>query len=206
MKKLKYEIETISGIHIGVAMDPYEKGGIDSYTIKDMEGFPYIPASSIKGKFRFFLDNIDKFCSDEFLNRIKEKLNINSNDIKVISKYLFKTKDANEKDENFNKMEKVIFQDATIVDKENNSKLFEIKAENSIEIKNGIPDSNPRIIERTNKKIKYEFEILIIGFEEEEVIHELINTVFKLISEYGYLGGNGTRGYGRVNIIEKANK
>ena len=42
-------IKTLSNLFIGGAPMPFEIGGIDQWTAVDEEGFPCIPASSLKG-------------------------------------------------------------------------------------------------------------------------------------------------------------
>jgi CRISPR-associated protein Csm3 len=51
---IKYEvtITLTSGLHIGAGDVGIEIGGTDSPVIKDQNGFPYIPGSSLKGKLR----------------------------------------------------------------------------------------------------------------------------------------------------------
>lgn len=208
MKKLKFEIESIEGIHIGVATDVYEKGAIDSTTIKDKDGKPYIPASSIKGKFRYFLDNITYFLTEEEIKDINNNFDVDLqkdiNSDKLSIKFFGSYEEDN--DFEFNTIKKILFKDAILTTNlETYEDLFEIKAENSIDIIGEEINSNPRIIERTIAGLKYEFEIIIIGMEKEDKIIELIKKVFDYISDYGYIGGNGTRGYGKVkiNLIEE---
>ena len=55
MKKYPVYVVVKTGLHIGGLKD-YEIGGIDNMVIKDPEGFPYIPGSSLKGKLRYLLE------------------------------------------------------------------------------------------------------------------------------------------------------
>ena len=54
MKNLKYNVKIITktGLHIGSWNAKVEIGWMDQPVIKDLEGFPYIPASSLKWKIR----------------------------------------------------------------------------------------------------------------------------------------------------------
>lgn len=206
MKKINYTLINHEGIHIGTAYNHYEKGKIDSYTIKDHNGYPYIPATSIKGKVRYFLDNLELFNpSQQLVNSINEDiLQSDKNNFKNISNVLFGSHETENNNFEFNSMKKIMFKDAKLTTyAEDASELYEIKAENSIEIDIDAVDqvvSNPRIIERTIPELEYKFEIIIIGFEAEETILQLFDFVFECISDYGYIGGNGTRGYGQVTI------
>ena len=49
---LKIHIKTLSNLFIGGAPKSFEIGGIDQWTAADEDGFPYIPASSLKGALR----------------------------------------------------------------------------------------------------------------------------------------------------------
>ena len=53
--ELKGIIELKTGLHIGAGNDEIHIGGIDSYVVKDRNGYPYIPGSSLKGKIRSLL-------------------------------------------------------------------------------------------------------------------------------------------------------
>ena len=63
VKKIKIQktIELISGLHIGGSKENVEIGGIDSPVIKiaTKKNQPYIPGSSLKGKMRCLLEQID---------------------------------------------------------------------------------------------------------------------------------------------------
>ena len=75
----------------------------------------------------------------------------------------------------------------------------EIKFENTITRPTGV--ANPRQIERAIKGIRYDMS-LIYNIENESEIEEdfkLLKMAFKLL-QYDYLGANGSRGYGRVDI------
>ena len=49
---LKGEIHVLTGLHIGGSPGALEIGGLDLPVIRDARGFPYIPGSSLKGKMR----------------------------------------------------------------------------------------------------------------------------------------------------------
>ena len=49
---IKIRIKTLSNLFIGGSPMPFEIGGIDQWTAVDGQGFPCIPASSLKGALR----------------------------------------------------------------------------------------------------------------------------------------------------------
>lgn len=52
IKKNRLEITLASGMMIASGNDDFELGGVDTKTIVDANGDPYIPGSSLKGKLR----------------------------------------------------------------------------------------------------------------------------------------------------------
>lgn len=50
------KIELITGLHIGTAENSLDIGGVDNTVIKDANGIPYIPGSSLKGKLRSLME------------------------------------------------------------------------------------------------------------------------------------------------------
>ena len=57
---LKGEIHALTGLHIGGSPGALEIGGLDLPVIRDAQGFPYIPGSSIKGKMRSLWEKWNK--------------------------------------------------------------------------------------------------------------------------------------------------
>ena len=49
---IEIRVKTLSNLFIGGSPMPFEIGGIDLWTAVDEEGFPCIPASSLKGALR----------------------------------------------------------------------------------------------------------------------------------------------------------
>lgn len=111
---LKGKIILKSGLHIG-GEDVNKIGGVDNQVIKirnNNQNYPYIPGSSLKGKFRFIAKNIDLINGDK-INEIFE--NIQSS---VIFRDCFLSKEF----ENFSEKD-----------------LFEVKPENKIDNGRAVP-------------------------------------------------------------------
>lgn len=54
---IQFDIETVTGLHIGGSDTGIEIGGVDKIVIRDpLTGRPYIPGSSLKGKIRSLLE------------------------------------------------------------------------------------------------------------------------------------------------------
>lgn len=192
--KITGTINVETGMHIGASDGFSVIGAVDSPVAKDaVSRTPYIPGSSLKGKIRSL---VAKAYSD---SGIAPKFN--DQDDKVTRLF-----GAGAGNNNYPKPSRLIFSDMIM---ENIAELkkngvedgTEIKEENTI---NPITaEANPRQIERVVRGAKFPLTIIYNAEKEnEEEMLEDIETValgLKLLS-YDYIGGHGSRGYGRVTI------
>ena len=102
------------------------------------------------------------------------------------------------------KPSRLIFSDMTISNKDELKSLnvyttTETKFENNINRLSGV--ANPRQIERTIRGCKYSMDIIYNLKEEDEALEDMkmLAEGFKLL-EFDYLGGHGSRGYGKVKF------
>lgn len=201
------DIELLSGLHIGGGDDTMKIGGVDNGVVKDVNSNkPYIPGSSIKGKMRSLLEwhlglvsigkgkpfNSKLLSDDIFKDQSKKKDAIN----------LIKLFGNAEVDESFTQITpitRISVSDCTLIEEEN-LVVSEIKHENSINRKTGTAMS-PRQTERVPAGVKFRFDIKIKVLKEdnEEELIEMVKKGLELI-ENDYLGGSGSRGYGRVKF------
>jgi CRISPR-associated protein Csm3 len=194
-------ITAMTGLHIGGSKSTMEIGGMDNIVIKTPAGIPYIPGSSLKGKLRSLL--------------VKEKSNSkNEHEDPVEIQKLFGYQGRN-KDEAKNIQEKepqisrLIFRDAYL-NVEQFKETFqgaslvtdftEEKYENTIDRKSG-KAQHPRQMERVPTDAIFDFEIIMDLYEGDDKgkMIELVKQAFALLED-DYLGGSGTRGYGKVKI------
>ena len=197
------KIKLLSGLHIGGGDDTMKIGGIDNGIIKTTNGNkPYIPGSSLKGKMRSLLEwnfrlvnygDGNPFHSG-LLNKIPEP-------DKDDALNLLKLFGNGKSDDSFEEITRVSFGDCQVI--ENGMKLTEGKWENSINRIKGTA-SNPRQTERVPAGVEFEFDIRVkvLDNDSEEEFKKIIEKGLELI-ELDYLGGNGSRGYGRVKFIDK---
>lgn len=189
---LKFELKLETGLHIGGNKDNYGIGGIDSPVIKNpLNNQPIIPGSSLKGKIRMLMETVE---IDEYSASKNETCLI-----EIFGPRYDKPKiDAS--------ISRVIFRDLSLTPesvKELESKLgegfyTEIKAENYIDrIKT---KSTPRFQERVPAGAVFSGECIVQYQNNDKYdIVELLKQGFKLL-ENSYLGGSGSRGYGKVSI------
>ncbi|MDO5725883.1 MAG: type III-A CRISPR-associated RAMP protein Csm3 [Tissierellia bacterium] len=188
-------IRVETGMHIGGEGEFSAIGAIDSPVMRDkLTDLPYIPGSSFKGKMRYLLQN--KYGDNEI------KLNATHNDDDYRILRLFGS--SNNKGDEVPKKSRLYFSDSFLSNKEEFENkgidsVTEVKAENTINRFTAV--ANPRQIERVIRGSEFEFSIIYNVQDEEEIIEdiEILKDGFKLLS-YDYLGGHGSRGYGRVKF------
>lgn len=186
-------IEVLTGMHIGGSAEFSAIGAVDSPTVRDVgTGRPMIPGSSLKGKLRTLLAR--QYADD---NMLPKKHN---DDPDRITRLFGHTKNDNGTKP---KVGRILFSDLFM----SNHQEFddfgidytEVKFENTINRLSAV--ASPRQIERAVRGSKYGLS-LIYNVENADDIEEDFQTLrdgFKLLT-YDYIGGNGSRGYGRVDI------
>ena len=180
------EIKVITGLHIGGSDSDLDIGGIDNSVIKTKDGIPYIPGSSLKGKLR------DLIARSKGYPTIKD----DKNETRTLFEGT-KGKDYKGKEIKLTPT-RLLTRDCFIVNKTVN---LEDKAENVIDRSTGI--ANPRHIERVFPDSVFKLEMIldIYDVDRENIINllETLKLGFKLL-ENDYLGGSGSRGYGKVAL------
>ena len=188
-------LEVKTGLHIGGSSDYAPIGAVDSVFVRDpMTKQPVIPGSSVKGKMRTLLAKardgksiLPEPSEDEMVVR---RLFGSSSDENVLLSRLqfsdcFVTKAAEKK---FSAIDTDTY-------------MGEVKFENVINRATGV--ANPRQIERVPRGMTFDFE-LVYNIESEEELAEDMKVLadgFRLL-QLDYLGGHGSRGYGRVSFSD----
>ncbi len=211
--KLEGQVEVITGLHIGGGDDTMKIGGIDNGVVKDINtDMPYIPGSSLKGKMRSLLE-WDKglvgigdgkpFNSKLLKNAIFEDENTKKDALNIIKIF-----GNGVSDDNFDEIipiTRISVGDCNLSQEtlQKEMKLSEAKYENVIDRQKGTAN-HPRQTERVPAGVKFDLDIRVKIFDEddENEIKEMIQRGLELI-EMDYLGGNGSRGYGRVKFDYK---
>jgi len=204
--KLEGYIELMSGLHIGGGDDTMKIGGIDNGVIKDINtDKPYIPGSSLKGKMRSLLEMSHRLVylpsadGSPFNSKLLEEVPKEKRESALTLLKLF----GNGKtDENFNELTRISVGDCSLVEVEGQT-VSEAKYENVIDRKSGTA-SNPRQTERVPAGVKFTFDIRlkILDDDNEEAFKSMVEEGLELVAN-DYLGGSGSRGYGRVQFVGK---
>jgi len=211
--KLQGKIRVITGLHIGGGDDVMKIGGIDNQVIKDINtNRPYIPGSSLKGKMRSLLEwhfglvgisNGEPFSSKYLKDAKFQNEEDKKNAMNLLK--LFGDKDDEEGKIGITRISVGdCFLTKEIEEKAKNEKfkLTEAKYENFIDRKTGTA-KHPRQTERVVAGVEFDYDIrikILPGDNEEEFI-KIVETGLRLVED-DYLGGNGSRGYGRVKFIK----
>lgn len=192
--KISGTIELESGLHIGGSDAFAAIGAIDSPVIKDpLTNLPIIPGSSLKGKMRSLL-----------AKAYNETIAKTPNDDDERITRLFGASDGGGENGDQPVPARLIFRDSFLSNAkellDNGAEGYtEAKFENTIDRTTAI--ANPRQIERAIRGSEFSFE-LIYDLTNEQEIDEDMQTLldgFKLL-ELDYLGGSGSRGYGKIKF------
>ena len=183
------EIKVVSGLHIGASDAFAAIGAIDSPVVRDAySDLPMIPGSSLKGKIRSLLakaypNDFEKTADDDSDNILrlfgcakKDKL---KNSRLIFSDMVM---------DNWPELKKLGLQGQT-----------EAKFENTISRMTS--EANPRQIERVVRGATFPLQLIYNVENEDEIIEDiaLLKEGMTLLS-YDYLGGSGSRGYGKVKF------
>lgn len=182
-------IEVLTGMHIGGGNEYSAIGAIDSPVIKDpLSMRPIIPGSSLKGKIRTLL-----------ARSMNSNPNAKHSDDDTKIKRLFGSQEE---------ISRLIFRDLKL---SNADELIgmgavsptEVKFENTINRISG--EAMPRQIERSISGSIYPLEIVYQVSVNDSDYKELLEDISTLCNgmcllQYDYLGGHGTRGYGKIKF------
>lgn len=179
-----------TGMHIGGSSAFAAIGAVDSPVVKDVRsGLPMIPGSSLKGKMRSLL-------AKEWNETLLEA----NNDHERITR-LFGSAEKEKV-----KRSRLLFSDMVLANEDELrnaglQSMTEVKFENSISRLTAI--ATPRQIERVVRGSVFELD-LIYEIEKEEELLEDVETLAEglRLLQYDYLGGNGSRGYGKIAFKE----
>lgn len=189
-----------TGLHIGGSSDAIDIGGSDNVIIRDsVTGNPYIPGSSLKGKFRFLTELNDKKSAQSVIDNGGKP----SDNPNCLAARLFGiSADDNQNELKFptRTIVRDSYPDAETLELWENESLIsgaELKYENNINRINSA--ATPRNIERIPKGSKFDFEIVFSVYEGDDDNISSVLDAMRLVED-NYLGGSGSRGFGQVKF------
>ena len=185
--KIQGTVEVITGMHIGGSSAFSPIGAVDSPVMRDVRSsLPLIPGSSLKGKMRTLLA---KTYNKSWVD------NKDEDDARILR--LFGHSQKNKAKRGRLLFSDMIMSNAADLRKQGLNSMTEVKFENTISRTTAI--ANPRQIERVVRGAEFNFSMIYDVENQEEAVED-----FKVLAEglqllsYDYLGGHGTRGYGKV--------
>ncbi len=203
IKTINGQIELLSGLHIGSGDDTMKIGGIDNSVVKDANSDkPYIPGSSLKGKMRSLLEwhlrlvELPNADGSPFSSKLLEMVPQN---VRKDAETLLKLFGDPNPDSPYG-ITRISVGDCRLSEVSRHMELSEAKYENTIDRQKGTA-LNPRQTERVPAGVRFDFDIRIkvLDDDNEEALVGMVEKGMELI-EQDYLGGSGSRGYGRVKF------
>lgn len=188
-------LEVVTGMHIGGTNEFAAIGAIDSPVVRDaITRLPMIPGSTLKGKMRTLLS---RQYSEKYLPvRVED-------DPEIVKRLFGSSKDK------IYRNSRLQFADSKLSNLDEIKEMgavraTEVKFENAIDRITAV--ANPRQIERVIPGCKFNISIMYnMNSDNQDNVEEMyedfkaIKNGFKLL-EYDYIGGSGTRGYGKIKF------
>ena len=196
----------LTGLHIGTGKDVIEIGGVDATVVKHpLTQMPYVPGSSLKGRMRALLEKKDGKTHDRYPGdpcgcgrrgcRICLIFGAHKNPSSTVAPTRLIVRDALLSSETYEEFQRYL--------KEAGKNYLEFKSENLVRRDTGVA-TNPRTFERVPEGAEFDVEFVLQVYEGDDVelLERTLNEGLALISQT-YLGGSGSRGYGKVKFEMK---
>lgn len=212
-KKIVYtgHILLKTGLHIGGTNAALNIGGPDKFVVRNpLTNVPYIPGSSLKGKMRALVEIFNGETNNGKPSNDRSKgagaLFGTSADSGGGHPSRLIVRDAEMATENDNdvELEKYGLKKQSIPDY-SNTELPYTEAKTEVSIDRITAKANPRTFERVPAGAQFKLEMVLNIFdnEDEAALKATLDKAMKLIQD-DYLGGNGSRGYGKIEFKIKS--
>lgn len=205
IKKIIYtgDIVLKTGLHIGGTNAALNIGGPDKFVVRNpLNNVPYIPGSSLKGKMRSLIEL--KYGT------ISQK-NTATNDPTTKAGKLFGTSPENSQDKT-KRPSRLIVRDCELITKDDHDSSYNFdncdlpytESKTEVSIDRVTAQANPRTFERVPAGAKFKLNMVLNIFDtdNEQELKSTLNEAIELLKD-DYLGGQGSRGYGQIDIIKK---
>ncbi len=198
--QFKGTLEVVTGLHIGGSVEAIEIGGIDNPIIKHpVTQEPYIPGSSLKGKMRSQMEKKEGRvgssgepcgCGKCMVCRV---FGPHKNTRHSLGPTRILVRDAMLSEESREDMKKAA---------QDGKSYIEVKTENIIDRNVGTA-KHPRQQERVPAGAKFDLEVgvQVMDLDQDSDVEGYVREALKSIEE-SYIGGSGSRGYGKVRFTD----
>ena len=203
---IKGEIEALTGIAIGGVDVGLEIGGVDKVIVRHpITKEPYIPGSSLKGKIRSLLEKLHNLELKEIVSGKIYMHTCENPDCTLCNLF---GRSADKAASNT----RLIVRDAKCtnidwLEQATDTELPYAETKTEVIIDRITSAAQPRTFERVPAGAKFDLEMILTlydGDKEDEYI-KMIFEGLRLLQD-DYLGGNGSRGYGKVKVHIKSIK
>lgn len=220
------KLEALTGLHIGTSKDTMKIGDVDNPVIRDVNGIPYIPGSSLKGKMRALMELFHgKLKPDTMVYAKYPDIRLHMCDDKDCQvcglfgrnhgSHSFVLGNEKKDFENISPT-RLIVRDAKLIRDSFTEEMLEnlggdyteVKFENNLD--RITSEANPRQTERVPAGAKFDVSMVVnryaVAYDDEpstvddgiKYLKELL--IAMQLLEDDYLGGQGSRGYGKVKF------
>jgi CRISPR-associated protein Csm3 len=199
LKKIEFrgQLTLCTGLHIGGTNSSMQIGGIDKGVIRNpLNNQPFIPGSSLKGKMRSLLEISTGNIKEVKMGKVK----YGSADFGISSDLY-----GNATGGNNQKPSRLIVRDCELINHEEllrNTEIPYTEGKTEVVIDRITSTANPRQMERVPAGARFKLNMILNVFEQDANENDLIDALFKSMEllKDDYLGGSGSRGYGKVKI------
>ena len=194
IKKVIYTGKVIlrTGLHIGGTNANLNIGGPDKFVVRNpINNLPYIPGSSLKGKMRALVE-----LANGETNGGKPTSNIHHK-AGALFGVAAEVPDGH--------ASRLIVRDAELIVDDgtdfSHTDLLYTESKTEVNIDRITAKANPRTFERVPAGASFRLNMVLNIFEgeDEQQLKKTLKQAIKLLED-DYLGGNGSRGYGQVEI------
>ena len=181
-----------TGLHIGGTNANLNIGGPDKFVVRNpINNLPYIPGSSLKGKMRALVE-----WNNGETNGGKPTSNVNHK-AGALFGVAAEVTDGH--------ASRLIVRDAELIIDDgtdfSHTDLLYTESKTEVNIDRITAKANPRTFERVPAGASFHLNMVLNIFEgeDEQQLKKTLKQAIKLLED-DYLGGNGSRGYGQVEI------
>lgn len=191
---IKGIIRTLTGLHIGGSKAALDIGGVDLNVIKTYKGIPYIPGSTLKGKLRNQLVRIEGSNTPEFdSDQVKQIFGNAPKPGKPFVKTRLLIPDL------YPIIMNGKYTSGSFADYDLELGYTEVKFENTIDRRNG--GAIPRQLERVPEDVCFQMKLVYDVYDDNKTDAHIKQILLAMrLLEEDYLGGQGSRGYGRISF------
>ena len=209
------EIETLTGLHVGGTEVGLQIGGADSTVVRNgLDGRPYIPGSSLKGKMRGLLDRI--YAGDKLIELIRSdkkpiRIHLCENPQEYKDCFLCNLFGITpEKVQHQNLPTRLVVRDASLT--KDSAEALErslytdmpfTQVKTEVVLDRITSAATPRQIERVPAGVRFTYSIVFNIYSPDDVkwLDKLTEGMDLL--EQDYIGGQGSRGYGQIKFATR---